>query len=170
MLCDMVRGAEGGDSMLLLLRGVDNGIARLAEIIDDMIDVSMIDNNMLSLNFQPTWIDRLLKMLVKDLQENLEDTAVYPNPYKPGSGTKFDDTSRGEGIMFDNLTSKANIRIYNIAGELVAEIDEEDGDGKILWDTKNDTGQYVASGIYIYLITNPNDSSQKAKGKFGIIR
>lgn len=73
MLCDMVRGVEGGDSMLLLLRGVDNGIARLAEIIDDMIDVSMIDNNMLSLNFQPTWIDRLLKILVKDLHENLED-------------------------------------------------------------------------------------------------
>jgi signal transduction histidine kinase len=73
MLRDMVSGVEGSDSMVLLLKGVDNGIVRLAEIIDDMIDVSMIDNNMLSLNFQPTWIGRLLKILVKDLRENLEE-------------------------------------------------------------------------------------------------
>ena len=32
----------------------------LREIVDDMIDVSMIDNNLLSLNFQPLWINRLL--------------------------------------------------------------------------------------------------------------
>ena len=29
------------------------GIDRLRSIVDDMIDVSMIDNNLLSLNFQP---------------------------------------------------------------------------------------------------------------------
>jgi signal transduction histidine kinase len=73
MLRDMVSGVDSGDSMVLLLKGVDNGIARLAEIIDDMIDVSMIDNNMLSLNFQPTWIGRLLKILIKDLREDLEE-------------------------------------------------------------------------------------------------
>jgi signal transduction histidine kinase len=76
MLCDMVSGVEGGDSMVLLLRGVDNGIARLAEIIDDMIDVSMIDNNMLLLNFQPTWLGRVLKILAKDIRENIDERNI----------------------------------------------------------------------------------------------
>ena len=36
-----------------LLNGVNTGILRLRQIIDDMIDVSLIDNNLLTLNFQP---------------------------------------------------------------------------------------------------------------------
>jgi signal transduction histidine kinase len=76
MIRDLVNGISGGESVGLLLKGVDNGITRLGEIIDDMIDVSMIDNNMLSLNFQPTWIGRLLKILVKDLQEEIEERNI----------------------------------------------------------------------------------------------
>jgi signal transduction histidine kinase len=61
------------DSSFLLLQGIDNGIRRLAEIINDMVDVSMIDNKMLSLNFQPTWISRLLKTLEQELKEFIRD-------------------------------------------------------------------------------------------------
>jgi signal transduction histidine kinase len=35
------------------LSGVNTGILRLRDIIDDMIDVSLIDNNLLTLNIQP---------------------------------------------------------------------------------------------------------------------
>lgn len=76
MIREMIKGIEGGESVKTLLKGVDNGIGRLAEIIDDMIDVSMIDNNMLEMNFQPTWVGRLLKILVKDLQESLVERDV----------------------------------------------------------------------------------------------
>jgi signal transduction histidine kinase len=73
MIRDMLNGMSGGESIGLLLKGVDNGIARLGEIIDDMIDVSMIDNNLLSLNFQPTWLGQLIKLLQKDLRDELEE-------------------------------------------------------------------------------------------------
>jgi signal transduction histidine kinase len=50
----------------LFLKGIEAGASRLREIIDDMIDVSMIDNDLLSLNFQPVWIGQILQMVQKD--------------------------------------------------------------------------------------------------------
>ena len=101
---------------------------------------------------------------------DLDNVKVYPNPYKPGSGTIYDNPSLGEGIVFSNLTANANIKIFNIAGELVAEFNETDSDGMYLWNTRNSNGEKIASGVYIYFITNPNDKSQKAKGRIVIVR
>jgi signal transduction histidine kinase len=50
-----------------LLEGINNGTRRLKTIIDDMIDVSLIDNNLLALNFQPVWINRILSVLCVEL-------------------------------------------------------------------------------------------------------
>lgn len=51
------------DHIIQLINGVDSGSRRLREIINDMIDVSLIDNEMLSLNYQPVWINKLLNRL-----------------------------------------------------------------------------------------------------------
>jgi signal transduction histidine kinase len=51
-----------------LLGGIHSGTRRLKAIIEDMIDVSLIDNNLLQLNFQPVWINRLLEMLKTELE------------------------------------------------------------------------------------------------------
>jgi signal transduction histidine kinase len=56
------------DSAHMLIQGVHTGIQRLREIVDDMIDVSLIDNSLLSLNFQPMWINRILNLLKADSQ------------------------------------------------------------------------------------------------------
>jgi hypothetical protein len=101
---------------------------------------------------------------------SLDNVKVYPNPYKPGTGSIYDNSSLGEGIVFSNLTPNANIKIFNIAGELVAEFNETNGDGKYLWNTRNSKGEKVASGVYIYYIKNPADGKQKAKGRIVIIR
>jgi len=102
---------------------------------------------------------------------NLDNVKVYPNPYKPNSGTIYDNNPIvGEGIIFSGLTQKAKVQIFNIAGELVTEFEEEDGDGIYVWDTRNKNGDKVASGVYIYFITNPDDKSQKIKGRIVIIR
>ncbi len=47
----------------VLLTGVNLGIRRLKQIIDDLIDVSKIDNDLLSLNLQPTTLAKLLRLL-----------------------------------------------------------------------------------------------------------
>jgi signal transduction histidine kinase len=57
----------------VLADGIQNGTRRLRMIVDDMIDVSLIDNNLLSLNFQPLWINRLLSVLVDELSSALQE-------------------------------------------------------------------------------------------------
>jgi len=102
---------------------------------------------------------------------DLQNVKVYPNPYKPNSGSIYDNNPIvGDGIIFSGLTQKAKIQIFNIAGELVTEFEEDDGDGIYVWDTRNKNGEKVASGVYIYFITNPDDKSQKTKGRIVIIR
>ena len=54
-----------------LIDGVNNGIRRLRSIVDDMIDVSLIDNNMLSLNFQPIWINQILGLIRNDVHDSI---------------------------------------------------------------------------------------------------
>jgi len=60
MLRDLILKKMEADQVDILLKGIDTGARRLREIIDDMIDVSLIDNNLLSLNFQPIWMENIL--------------------------------------------------------------------------------------------------------------
>jgi signal transduction histidine kinase len=56
-----------------LMNGIHNGTRRLKAIVDDMIDVSLIDNNLLSLNFQPVWVNRLFCVLLAELQPHVTE-------------------------------------------------------------------------------------------------
>lgn len=69
----MVEMAEQPDQTSIdsLLKGVNKGILRLREIIDDMIDVSLIDNHLLTLNIQPIWVSHLLKLLENELKKTV---------------------------------------------------------------------------------------------------
>jgi hypothetical protein len=103
----------------------------------------------------------------KSGEPDLSGVKAYPTPYKPGSGGTLD---RAGGILFDNLTSRANIKIFTMSGTLVFEDNETDGDGMHEWDTTNNDGQKVVSGVYIYVITDTDNKSDKAKGKIVIIK
>ena len=84
MLHEYLPGQETPDEIAMFLKGIQAGTSRLREIIDDMIDVSMIDNDLLSLNFQPIWIGQILQIikrefsgLVKERRQTLE-IEVFP--------------------------------------------------------------------------------------------
>ncbi len=70
MIIDKVKEAKSSQ-MDGLLEGLTKGIERLHNIVDDMIDVSMIDNNLLTLNFQPLWISHLLNLLRNELRKTV---------------------------------------------------------------------------------------------------
>ena len=54
-----------------LLAGMNTGIDRLRNIVDDMIDVSMIDNDLLQLNFQPIQVAQMLSALSLEVEPAL---------------------------------------------------------------------------------------------------
>ncbi|MCA2002731.1 MAG: HAMP domain-containing histidine kinase, partial [Chloroflexi bacterium] len=77
----MVEMAENKDpsSIASLLQGVNKGIFRLREIIDDMIDVSLIDNHLLTLNIQPLWVSHLLNLLENEIKKNAANRKLTLN-------------------------------------------------------------------------------------------
>ncbi len=84
MLREMLEQQNGVSHYLTLVDGISNGARRLRTIIDDMIDVSLIDNRLLSLNIQPVWINRLLQLLQAELhtalQERHQTLIIHPFP------------------------------------------------------------------------------------------
>jgi len=56
-----------------LLKGMNTGIQRMRRIIEDMLDVSLIDNNLLALNIQPLWVTHLLHLLKNEIQKIAEE-------------------------------------------------------------------------------------------------
>ncbi|MGD0611670.1 MAG: HAMP domain-containing sensor histidine kinase [Anaerolineales bacterium] len=66
MMRDVIKDNHSAE-MNELIDGVNTGIRRLRTLVDDIIDVSLIDNNLLNLNFQPVWLHQLLTMLQSEL-------------------------------------------------------------------------------------------------------
>ena len=92
--------------------------------------------------------------------DNLQKLNVFPNPVRVFLGSS--------AVTFDNVTSDFTLRIYNVAGDLVFETQASGSGNSFVWDLKNNSGRNVASGIYIYAITN--SAGEKVTGKIGIIR
>lgn len=73
----------------------------------------------------------------------------YPNPFKKKTATS--ELTIKVGIPAGSARD-VKIKIYNIVGELVREINEAGkvpGWYDIIWDCKNDSGTEIASGVYI---------------------
>ena len=91
---------------------------------------------------------------------DLRNVRVYPSPCKVEEGH--------DRITFAGLTGKnVTIKIFNIAAELVY---KKEGimTSTYDWFLKNDKDEPVASGVYIYLISD--EAGNKVSGKFSIIR
>jgi signal transduction histidine kinase len=109
MLREQVKDSTGDDSpYIILLKGIDNGTRRLQEIVNDMIDVSMIDNNLLSLNFQPVWINRLFDVIEQEFTKiaSVRKLMLQVSPFSGSGEMTFGDNERLYQA-FRNLVSNA---------------------------------------------------------------
>lgn len=96
MLREVLPIVDGKTQSALYLKGIGQGTLRLREIVDDMIDVSLIDNNMLSLNFQPVWLNRLFKIVAGDVAGSASERnlAFEIKPFQGSDEMTFGDPER----------------------------------------------------------------------------
>jgi signal transduction histidine kinase len=95
MMEDLMR-ENNGVSLESLIAGIGTGIDRLHTIVDDMIDVSMIDNNLLQLNFQPIQVSQMIEALsieFKTIMRNRRLTMDIQN-YEGGRQWIYVDSAR----------------------------------------------------------------------------
>ncbi|MCK9410149.1 MAG: hypothetical protein M0R68_13565 [Bacteroidetes bacterium] len=118
-----------------------------------------------------------------------KDVGVYPNPYY-GKAYWDGSSQRDRKIYFYNLPSKAEIRIYTVAGDVVAQLDHDartynassiswfkrfsDGSqilagGEHAWDLITQNDQAIATGLYLFTVKNKETGSIK-RGKFLVVK
>jgi hypothetical protein len=76
---------------------------------------------------------------------------VFPNPYYPR-----EENPAQNFVTFSHLPQRANIRIFNLAGLLVARIYKNSDSQFQRWNLENDAGRTVADGLYIAYIELPD--------------
>jgi len=102
----------------------------------------------------------LMRSGVESAPEDLTLEPNYPNPFNPTTQIKF-------GLP---RASHIRLQIMNVRGQTIRVlVDEQRAAGwyTVTWDSKNETGRDVASGIYLYLIEADN---KKILKKLTLIR
>lgn len=59
-----------------LLAGIESGTERMRELIDDLVDVALIDNKMLSLYYQPLRMPELIESVIDEFSDQLEAKGI----------------------------------------------------------------------------------------------
>ncbi len=108
-----------------------------------------------------------------DYASDLEKAHPVPNPFIYGSPNA---AKEGNSLVFIQLTPKAEIVLYNIRGNVIRKLSHTAsstsayGTGGERWDLLNEDGNPVATGLYYYVITNPDDPDDVKKGQLAVIR
>ncbi len=108
--------------------------------------------------------------------------AVVPNPYRgdqkyyasipPWEVATFGGvwTEHDRRIQFINLPSRCEIKIYTLSGEYVNTINHDNSTyGFENWNLTSHVGQAIASGIYLFAVTDLNTGRVQV-GKFVVIK
>jgi ligand-binding sensor domain-containing protein len=147
--------------------GAKNGLARIDGFSGDISvytpsNSGLIDEYVNNLTFDsltgnlyvatPSGISVVLSTIGPPTN-NVEEAYAFPNPYIVGSP---------DDLLNFNFSGIARLRVFTVAGELVAERPEP------VWDGRNDGGEAVASGVYLFVLTDSDGNV--GRGKFLLVR
>jgi len=94
-----------------------------------------------------------------------EKPSNAPNPFYPNSLVQTKKTTKI--YLPQTLRGPSpTLRVYNIAGELVRTV-QSNSSSRVEWDGKNDQGDTVANGIYLYVVQTDKGIGQ---GKVTLIK
>ena len=78
----------------------------------------------------------------------------------------------GARLNFINLVPGSEIKVVSINGQLIRTLNSTDFSevkgGQAQWDGRNEEGELVATGIYLFLTTN--EDGQERAGKVMVVR
>jgi len=89
--------------------------------------------------------------------DDIDDIFVFPQPAN----------LHGDWIGFGNINKLTQIIIFDIQGRKIIKLNENDSNGGILWDLKNENGQKISAGVYFY---HARSGEQTKIGKFTVVK
>lgn len=94
-------------------------------------------------------------------KEDLSEVFVYPNPYTQNEYV--------DGVRFAHLTKQATIEVFTLSGRFVKRMEENDGDGGLEWDLRDNTGKKVKPGVYLYKVSSKQEGVESILKKFTVV-
>ncbi len=94
------------------------------------------------------------------LSGSIELTSIYPYPNPV-------NTEDVEIVKFRNVPPEAELHIFNTSGKRVARVENQGSSRVRSWYLKNDDGEKVSAGIYVFLVQG---EGLLKSGKFSIVR
>lgn len=81
-----------------------------------------------------------------------DEIYVFPNPLR-NTSKGFSQSEDGVEVNFVNLPPESRVKIFTVDGDLVGDLGPDMQQGhSIKWMTRNDDGELLASGVYIYKV------------------
>ena len=122
---NMLRSAtEEGSHARIFVDGLDNGFRRMHEVIEDMIDVSLIDLNSVELNYQPINLEKTVLLIAdknaKYFRERRVDLEIMPffvNSASYGDAEKLEKALTK--IILNGLKYTPDFGQVNITGAFI---------------------------------------------------
>lgn len=97
---------------------------------------------------------------------SLDKIRVVPDPYVVAN--IWEVNQFGKKLMFNHLPNECTISIFTVAGDRIADIKHNDNNGYEFWNMRTYNDQYIAYGLYIYVVST--EDGQKKVGKFLVIK
>ncbi len=153
--------------------GTENGLVQMDRRTGAVIHAlntdnsGLIDNHVNSLLYDTAarrlWIGTNNGLSLLHLDRARDGTgpvaSVYPNPFVLRTGMTQ--------LTITGLPLGAHVAIFTVNGERVRHLEGTPGQGSVVWDTLNDSGYRVSSGIYLYVATG--EDGRTVRGQFAVI-
>ena len=100
---------------------------------------------------------------------SLDGVHVVPNPYL--FANKFERATDQRVLRFTNVPPEGRIRIYDVAGRFIQEINwvpEDLNAGDLDWNLQTRENLQLAAGLYVFVLETPD--GDRTMGKFVVIR
>ncbi|MEE9450822.1 MAG: hypothetical protein V3V72_12300, partial [Ignavibacteriaceae bacterium] len=99
-------------------------------------------------------------------QVDLNIIRVVPDPYIVSN--EWETSQFGKKLMFNHLPNECKISIFTVSGDHIVDLYHNDSKGFMFWDMRSYNDQFIAYGLYVYVVSIPN--GQKKVGKFLVIK
>ena len=76
MLSEIMENEQDSQDRAVLIRGIRTGTKKMRALIDELIDVSLVDNQMLSLYFEPVRMEEILKQVIASFDETISEKTL----------------------------------------------------------------------------------------------
>ncbi len=154
--CNLGTLSSGASATITVLAfTVDSGLTKNKAIVSsDEIDIQPLNNSSTDSTFLTKKILTDITDEVTNLPTQFELAQNYPNPFNPSTEISFSLPTK----------SHVTIEVFNIVGQKVKTLIDGQipaGYHTVSWNGKNELGQPVSSGLYLYKFTSENNFASK---------